>query len=417
MKKFIRQCLASLFVIVTPTMGLAAIPYAYPGTNESSEEYVSLEEVREFLKSQGFVGARKRTGSLQLAGDVRARWILQREDHKKELPNGKPEPLPINRYRSDFNLYMDYASEDSWMTSHMNAVAVAGGEGTAAGLDIDRAFLGYLLLKRPESKTKAYVEVGRSGLGDIFDSSLQFNSDFDGIHFYLGRRISDCLPYTVALHGGPFVVNMKNKHYAWVVEGVVDRLPQGITCKVSAIDWHSFSVKQNDVKQNYKYLVWQFLVGKTAYVPWFQGKMKKAYVYGTYLFNSHAKASELTANSKQNRAISFGATLGQLKEAKDWAVTVHYEYVEALAIPTIDVSGIGKGTTALKYWPAQVAQGGFDMNDVKGFTNYKGVSYLFMYGLTDTLSLRAYAAVARPTDKAILDFNYRKFDIGLISSF
>lgn len=413
MKKFITQCLVGLgFIAMATTEGLAQPPMQ-TGMG-GFDSFASLDEVQAYLQSRGFVESRKRTGALQLSGDVRSRWIFQREDHKGAIPPTKFVELPRNRYRSDFNLYINYTAEDSWMTSHMSAVAVAGGENVAAGLDIDRAFLGYSLYQHSETQTDMFVEVGRSCLGDMFESNVQFNSDFDGIHLYASRRFSERFPYQVILHGGPFVVNMKNKQYAWVAEGVLNRLPQGFSVKLSVIDWGTFTSKQ---KVDYKYLVWQALVGKTTQVPWFCGKQKRLYAYGSFLFNANAKASPLTANKKQNQAIAFGVTLGSVKKSGDWSATMCYEYVEALSVPTIDISGIGKGTTALKYWPAQLAQGGYDSDEVKGFTNYKGVSYLFNFGITDTLSLRAYAAYAQPTNKEIMNFKYRKFDIGLISTF
>ncbi|EPP30953.1 hypothetical protein CP8484711_0034A, partial [Chlamydia psittaci 84-8471/1] len=76
------------------------------------------------------------------------------------------------------------------------------------------------------------------------------------------------------------------------------------------------------------------------------------YVYGAYLINTLAKATATTLNEKQNKAWFVGGTVGRLRKAGDWSATIRYEYVEALAVPEIDVSGIGRGNQ-LKYWFAQ----------------------------------------------------------------
>ncbi|ANH78534.1 hypothetical protein Cs308_0363 [Candidatus Chlamydia sanziniae] len=386
--------------------------------------FTTLGEVKEYLSKRGFVETRKRDGVLKLAGDVRARWIYSREDIRDPTAETKYVPLPVNRYRSEFHLYVDYHAERNWMTSKMNWTAVAGGEATAAGLDIDRAFLGYRLYKDPETKTDCFIEIGRSGLGDLFESEVQFHSNFDGIHLYFSRYIHEKFPYQMIIHGGPFVVNMTKKHYAWAVESIVNRLPKQFFVKMSVVDWNSFMSNESELttkdainKMKYKYCVWQWLVGKYSQIPWLDGGKKTLYLYGAVLMNSLAKATKTTLNDKQNLAWFIGGTLGTLRKAKDWSATLRYEYVEALAVPEIDISGIGRGNP-LKFWFAQAIAANYDPKEANGFTNYKGMSGLFMYSFTDSLSFRAYGAYSCPADNRLgSDFTYRKFDLGLISAF
>nr|WP_238318207.1 hypothetical protein [Chlamydia ibidis] len=400
--------------------------YADPSSGKH-QEFTNLDEVKAYLDSRGFVETRKRSGVLKLAGDVRARWIYAREDFETP-PVTTFNPLPENRYRSEFNLYVDYIAGKTWMTSKMKWAAIAGGESSAAGLDINRAFLGYSFYKNSENHTNIFAEVGRSGLGDLFESEVQFNSNFDGLHLYISRRLCKQYPYNVIVHGGPFVVNMAKKHYAWVVEGIISQLPKNFVVKCSVIDWNSFLPSEapkpartqsapSAASLKYKYCVWQWLIGKHSQLPWFYGKTKPLYLYGAYLMNTLAKASRTTLGEKQNRGWFVGGTLGRLRKAGDWSTTLRYEYVEALVIPEIDVSGIGRGNQ-LKYWFAQAIAGNYDPKEANGFTNYKGISGLFMYGITDTLSFRAYGAYSRPADSRLgSDFTYRKFDLGLISAF
>lgn len=416
MKKQIYQWLTSILVLTSTTYGYAERSVS----NKSNEAFATLGDVQEYLNKRGFIEARKRDGVLRLAGDVRARWLFAREDIVNP-PTTSYTPLPQNRYRSEFNLYIDYTTERSWLTSSMHWAAIAGGEYTAAGMDINRAFIGYRLYKSPI--TDIFVECGRSSLGDLFQSDVQFNSNFDGVHLYYSQRLSENLPYQLIVHGGPFVVNMTKKHYAWAVEGILNNLPQQFFVKCSVIDWNSFlpsELSSSDtllVQTKYKYCVWQALLGKHSQLPWFQGKKKPLYLYGAVLTNTLAKASPTTLNEKQNLAWFVGGTFGRLKKAGDWSATIRYEYVEALAFPEIDVSGIGRGNS-LKYWFAQAIVGNYDPKEANGFTNYKGASCLFMYSLTDSLSFRAYGAYSRPADDRLgSDFTFRKFDLGLISAF
>ncbi|WP_348660458.1 hypothetical protein [Chlamydiifrater volucris] len=395
---------------------------------------VSWSDIQEYVTKRGYVETRGRGGVLRLAGDVRARWIYAKEDIKDSKDKGTfadtKKLLPINRYRSEFNMYMSYLAENNWMTSKMRWAAVAGGENTAAGVDIDRAFIGYRLFRNPVTKSDFFIEIGRSGLGDMFESEVQFSSQFDGIHLYCSKRIAKALPWQVIVHGGPFVVNMATKHYAWVAEGILSNLPANFLMKYSIIDWNSFKpetlsedqqvkkpVKGAALPQKYEYLVGQFLLGNRSSMPWGKGKRKSIYLYGAVLTNYLAKATTTTLNKKENLAWFVGGTLGSLRKAGDWSVTVRYEVVEALAVPEIDVSGIGRGNS-LKYWFAQAVAGNYDPKDANGFTNYKGVSGLFAVGITNSLSFRAYGAYSRPeNDKLGSDFTYRKFDVGLISAF
>nr|AAA23117.1 76 kDa protein [Chlamydia pneumoniae] len=216
---------------------------------------------------------------------------------------------------------------------------------------------------------------------------------------------------------------MTKKHYAWVVEGILNRLPKQFFVKCSVVDWNTFVPSETSTTEKaatnamkYKYCVWQWLVGKHSQVPWINGQKKPLYLYGAFLMNPLAKATKTTLNGKENLAWFIGGTLGGLRKAGDWSATVRYEYVEALSVPEIDVSGIGRGNL-LKFWFAQAIAANYDPKEANGFTNYKGFSALYMYGITDSLSFRAYGAYSKPAnDKLGSDFTFRKFDLGIISA-
>ncbi len=416
MKKYIYQGLASIFCLTSMCVG-----YGEEGLSNQSFS-TSLDEVKEYLDSRGFVETRKKSGTLKIAGDIRARWLYANESVQSDDVT-VIKPL-VNTYRSEYSLLFDYAAKNTWMTSHISGVAKAVGESGVTSLNIRRAFLGYRFYENPETQTDVFAEIGRSGLGSMFESKVQFDSDFDGIHLYYSHQFSEKYPFRYIVHGGPFVVNMVNKQYAWCVEGIVNQLPKNFLVKVSVVDWNSFttvrsaesaSTPADPVEGKYKYLVWQYLVGKHSQIPFF-GTQKNLYVYGAYLFNSLAEPSMTTANSKQNRAWYIGGTLGGLRKAGDWSVTACYEYVEALAVPEIDAAGIGRGNQKHTFYAA-IAES-LDPSEANGFTNYKGVSGLFMYSITDSLSYRVYGAHSTPADRRLgNNFSYTKFDVGMISSF
>lgn len=427
MKKNICRWLACACSIALVSPGLAEV--------SNNQSLANLDELKEYLDSRGFIETRRKGGALKLAGDVRARWINVQLDlkHPDNL-QGQTLSLPDKRYRSEYNLYIDYQAEKNWMTSHMNWVAVAGGESSAAGLDIKRAFLGYRFYKDSETQSELFAEIGRSSLGSIFESDIQFDSNFDGLHLYASRRFSREHPYKLIVHGGPFVVNMRYKHYAWCAETILSNLPKNFVAKGSVVDWHSFAPSEiensSDVSPKYKYCVWQGLVGKHSSMPWWKNQKKNLYVYGGYLFNSLAKPEYLVINSdpdkgivldsRENQAWFVGMTLGGLRKAKDWSATLRYEYVEELAIPASDVSGIGRGNSLLERWLKQhdANPSAATFKIAKGFTNYKGVSLLYMYSVTDSLSLRAAGAFSNPANTQLGgDFSHRKIDVGLISAF
>lgn len=56
--------------------------------------------------------------------------------------------------------------------------------------------------------------------------------------------ISEKLPFTMIVHGGPFVVNMAEKEYAWVVEAILNKLPGNFVVKTSVVDWNTLTAKR-----------------------------------------------------------------------------------------------------------------------------------------------------------------------------
>ncbi|MEG0036786.1 MAG: hypothetical protein RSB82_00715 [Victivallaceae bacterium] len=386
--------------------------------------YVDWQSLEKFIREQPFIEGRRQLGKLKFSGDVRTRWVYAKEKFKNKIPDPNEKLLPINRYRTDFNMLIDYRADQTWLTSKMQWVALAGANNVGSGVDIDRAFIGYRPVLFDRKDTDFFVEIGRSSLGDIFESEIEFNGTFDGIHLYYSQGLPGKKTGTFIMHGGPFVVDMTKKHYAWIAEAIVNELPGGFCLKGNLIDWHSFDHSETAPtppppapKSKYEFLVGQILLSCERSVPFGKNTTKPLLLTGAALKNFLSRATPTTMHKKQDLAWYAGFTLGELKKAKDWRLSVYYEYVQALAIPEEDIAGIGHGNT-LEFFFYEAIQEGYDPADANGFGNYKGVSLCGTYCVAPGLLLQGKASFSQPAVAKIGDtFNYSRCEIGLITAF
>ena len=391
---------------------------------EALNDFISQRTVLRRLEGIG--------GKITISGEISTQWTNRHEKFEKKITVDNED---ITRW--SVNVFPTV--KKTWLSSQLQWKKAGGVPVSAIGI-ISRAFMGYSLYKTPT--TNFYVEGGASSLGFLFESAVQFNENFSGIHFFysqtLGKRKGLCI-----VHGGPFVVNIKNRQYAWVVEGIINQLPGGLLFKYSMIDWHSFRGQpqldsgvlkaadkisdskerqrlvdskkqqaQEEHDQKYKFLVCQGLIGceREFYkIP--------TYVYIVGLINPRAEASYTTLNKRANKAWYVGGTFGVLRKARDWSFTLRYEYVEALSIPEDDCSGIGHGTLInAKLYQAIIKK---DLpGSADGFTNYKGVYFLAMYSLTNSVSLRFNVTHSNPVEKKLGNpFKYSTIGLSVVSAF
>ena len=67
-------------------------------------------------------------------------------------------------------------------------------KGTNGKLKVDRAYFGYRLVDHDQHTSD--IEFGRRGMSTIFDSKLQFGSNFDGVNFkdsYALEKVGICI--------------------------------------------------------------------------------------------------------------------------------------------------------------------------------------------------------------------------------
>lgn len=407
----------------SPAPGFTASTDAGP----DNEDLVDPRILRDFVESRGLIACRQKCGQLTIAGDARARYICTGEkvDGIKQRGLGSAFDKPVNLFKSEFNLFMDYVDTRSWVSTKVKWSVVDGIDGgSVTRPELDRAFIGYDIYECKEQDF--YVEVGRSRLDYIFDSRVEFSSFFDGIHLYYTNEF----PWvgTFVLHGGPFIVDSFTNHYAWVFETYVDEWADtGWIFKYSLIDWRRRRPTRyiGDLDKppgkfitnnpRNRFLVSQMLFGYSRDVDCC--RCKTLYLYGAVLANHDAKKSPTTRNRYENKAWYVGFTLGKLCKACDWSLDANYQYVQAQAVPEFDVAGIGHGNAAgTPFSDALIAH--LPSREAVGFTNFKGVQVSLLYALTDALSLRTKGEWTRPIDKELGgNFTYKSFEFAVIYAF
>lgn len=399
-----------------------------PDFGPEGDEYIDLRVMRDFIESRGLIQCRQKSGQLVIAADVRATWEVQGEEANGINQRGLNAATGVkaqNIFKSEVNLFLDYTTGNSWVTTKLRWVNFDGKDGgTPTKVDMQRAFLGYDIWH--EGKNDFYIELGRSRFNYIYESRIEFTSTFDGIHFFLTGLWQDVGQFTI--HGGPFIVDATTNHYGWIVEGQVLRIGgTGFSAKYNIVDWgrnaptFDYGNLANSgktlVRNNprYRFLVSQWLLAYERELCF--PHCKQLYVYGAFLRNHDAQATPTTDGKRLNNAWYAGFTLGKLCKAYDWSVDLNYQSVQALAIPEFDLAGIGHGNAANTLISDAILLG-LDPSLAVGFTNYKGWQMSVLYAMTDTLSLRLVGEYTTPRNQSVGgDFRYKSFQMSAIYAF
>lgn len=389
--------------------------------------------LRDFIESRGLIQCRQKEGLLTIAGDVRARWVTAGEEVNGRSVRGRGTPTAVNQYRSEVNLFFDYETKVTWVSTKLRWSLFGGKDGgTSAKPDVDRAFIGYDVYSL--GKEDFYIEVGRSRLDYLFESKIEFTSAFTGIHFYYTKCYEKLGSFVI--HGGPFVTDAFTNHYSWVLEANVKELggtPWGF--KYSIIDWRRgapttyygnlkdaakkghpiFDKKTIRDNPRYEFLVSQIIFGYQKEIDFL--RCKTLYAYAAALVNHAAKKRYSTDWHYLNHGGYIGFTLGKLCKACDWSLDLNYQWVQAQALPEFDLAGFGRGNAADLLITDAILLG-LPPSLVRGFTNYKGLQASLLFAMSDSLSLRAIGQYAKPLNRTIGgDFFYKGFDLSVIYAF
>ena len=117
----------------------------------------------------------------------------------------------------------------------------------------------------------------------------------------------------------------------------------------------------------------------------------------------------------------MGFSIGELRKPGDWSVDINYQWVAAQAIPSFDVSGIGRGNAARVGFYTLKPRGEGGPNTRKnavGSTNYKGLAIDFLYVITNNLTMSQSYRQSINLNKTIGPaIKYRQYEIEFIYAF
>lgn len=359
----------------------------------------------DYINTKRTINVQEKACNLTISGDVRTEWRNINEKlcgarlRGGDAVNDLGTRVGHNVFDIQFNLRFDYVYDRAWAVAHIELDNKAGlwndypcseevrgvvvdytnsihGSGVGCDLNLKKAYMGYNICC--DGCTRFDIELGRRNLYNVFDSEVQFLSRFDGILFKYSS-CTECMgDWYVNLAG--FVVDYRVNHYAWAVEaGLLNAMDFGLDLKYSFIDWKKNGENACFRKNPTGAL---FQVSQFTFEYHFDPEClcMPASAFGAVLFNSAAEPLRSFGHrNKDNFGWYAGFTLGEVVYEGDWAFTAQYQYVEALAVPDFDVSGIGNGNVLGASLPA---------NNI-GNTNYKGWRLEALYALTDNITFDA----------------------------
>lgn len=389
------------------------------------------DALRSYLRSRRDEEREETKSALLLSGDVRVDWRRKKEVyHGINLWGGDAVDFKgirrgMNRFDAEAHLRLDYDIKKSWATIELQYDNKAGfddevncidsnhhgdkacyceemhGSGTCGDFCLKQAWFGYNIYSCDD--TEFDIEIGRRNLYHVFDSKVQFLSRFDGILLSYDSTLEGMFDYYAHVAG--FVVDYKVNHFAWVAEfGMMNLYDKGLDFKYSIIDWRKQGHNRCSDKVpgcsdcnvrdpiGTQFVVSQWTTGysmKKEQVSCLTGGYlcKPVRFFGAFLINTDAPhfkfENEETGThaylNDANKAWYAAMRVGDVKKAGDWAFQMMYQYVEAFAVPDLDMSGIGNGNV---YDDLLITDG-------TGNTNFKGWRFDGMYAFTDEITINA----------------------------
>ena len=378
-----------------------------------------VEELRDWIKNKRQVRTKKAGGVLSISGQVRSE--LQSTNEKKDGikqrgSGGAVSGTAMRAWDVQANLLLDYRRARNWAVIRLVFDNNAGIEGGGSrGISLNRAFLGGRVVNAPLYTID--LEIGRRGLGYVFDSEVQFGARMDGLLFKYDHALESF--GDLYFHGGPFLVNETLDQYAYVGElGVLNIFKTGLYSKLSYIDWDTKNTDNELRNSAFRFRNIQLVLGYKFVMP----KLKKATtLYSGGLVNTAARKEEVTCRKKQNYAWYFGFSIGRLKKAWDYSLDVNYQWVQAQAVPDFDAVGTGRGNAAGigLYSTESYGKGTATTKETAvGEGNFKGIAIEFQFNLTSNITVyQGYRQTVNYTQLIGPPFSYKQYEIEFIFSF
>lgn len=253
--------------------------------------------------------------NVDIHGDIRTKWKSTwgvSEDHS---------------FKAEATLGCDYIKPEAWVSVKMKA---ATSNGKDSLMYLDKAFLGYQLLDKSfeTADMGLSVEIGRNKMESMFDSKMQYDSYFNGIHLIYSFKEPGVLDFIA--HGGPHVVDSSKHHYGWLVEGIWNRIASTpVTMKYSFTDWNAPKKPNGTFDETYFFAISQI----TAMY-----EFEHVMLYGAYLYNHQ--------ETKYNDGFYLGFTAGKIRKVHDFVFDINFQTTKSYLLSPIDNKGLKKGVQA-----------------------------------------------------------------------
>ena len=421
MNKKWSRALSTLIVAAAPLVG------AEESADRAGPQTAQAVILQEWLSDNFAVKLKNKGGALQLAGliFVEGSGVSEKINGNQMMGECGRCAKPNYPFKVSFALNGSYKASRSWgnfWISYGNNMGINPGE--ADGLSLDRAFLGYALIDNGDQRLE--INMGRRFLGDIFNSSVQFDSQLDG----LDMKYADVIPKVgdFYIEGAVFLVNQLTNHWAFAAEaGLLNVGETGFYAQLSFIDWYKGGKTDLELdtadgledmyavgNPRYRFMNLQPQIGYEFPVS-FWGKEQDVNFYGAFSYNFLARPLTVRNEGKPEPysfcndccdcccppvcvqiprdpwAAYAGVTVGRIGKPGDWQADLHYEYVQAQAIPSFDLAGIGLGNCM--------------RNDLYssglGDTNYQGVAFKALYQLTPHITAQTSLVYSHTIDDEI----------------
>lgn len=380
-------------------------------------EEQDIQSLRDWINSKRMITVRELGGQLSISGDVHAEMQATSLVKNGNAQRGRGTDRPNNQYDVEFNLMIDYRTERSWLASRLRFDNDAGllndsvGSGKSDKIKLERAYWGYRLLDGDRHTMD--IDVGRRGpMVGLFDSKLQFLSNFDGVALkdnYAVDNVGD-LYYTL----GVFIVNEKKDQAAYVAEGgILNIANTGFYTKYSIIDWDTKDFDKAPAQ--FHFIVSQIILGY-KWIPQILDRPVVIYLGG--LYNHRAHAVKFSAGRKANYGGYLGFNVGALKLAGDWAFDANYQVLAAQCVPDFDVSGIGMGSKSEDGFYLHDGKAVTTRNQSEGNVNYRGFELTLQYLISNNLNLWQQWKQSITLDNNIGPHRrYKQYEVDFIYSF
>lgn len=368
-----------------------------------------IQALRDWINTKRQISLKEIGGDLSISGQVRTEFQSNWETLKGE------KVRPAQEFDVEANLMFDYRSDRSWASVKLRFDNNAGVfNGTSEKINLEKAYFG-VRLAEGDTYTIA-LELGRRRLITVFDSKIEFLSNFDGILFRYDQAFENVGDFYI--HTGPFIINEKKNQVGYVGEtGLLNIGKTGLYTKYSLIDWHTKNYHKHVINDRFRFLISQLILGYRFNIGWVNDI---GIVYAGALTNHLARRTDITDHKRANWGGYLGVTVGQLRKQWDWAFDAHYEVVQAQAIPDYDVIGFGIGNSnksgfyTNKIVPLE-GDGRSTPKTAGGQVNYRGFSFVLDILLSDKLDMQQSYCQAITLDDSIGPFRtYKQYEIEFI---